>query len=479
MIYCSMGADLYAVAVDGGLPSRVTSGVNGILRISADGSAFYSMGGSGGGGFGGGRGGGGGPFPGAGSLRKVPRSGGQPTSVTFTAKMDLDREEEMRQTFDDGWRILKDSFYDEKMHNVDWNGVRARYRPLVDECASRDDFYLLMSLMVGELNASHMGVGPAGAFNRGGGGPTTGTGYLGVSFDYDYNGAGVRVTDILPDGPADKDESRINASEYILAVNGKDAVLNEQLFQTLKAGTAVELLVNKEPVKDGARVVKITPIGAGPWRDLDYERWVSVNRQTVEKLSGGRLTYMHVKSMDPPSLARFQKELLSDAYNKEGLVLDVRWNPGGRIHDELFALLTRRVHSYETPRGGLKMTQPFSAFVRPMILLMNQNSTSDAEIFPNGFRVNKLGKLVGVPTMGAVIGTNSRTLLDGQTSIRVPATGWTDLAGVNLENKGVAPDVYVENRPEDYVQRRDRQLEKAVAELLKDMPRAKSKARGA
>jgi len=186
---------------------------------------------------------------------------------------------------------------------------------------------------------------------------------------------------------------------------------------------------------------------------------------------------MHIKAMDPPSLARFQKELLSDAYEKEGLVLDVRWNSGGRIHDELFAILTKRVHVYETPRGGLKMTQPFGAFTRPMILLINQNSGSDAEIFPNGFRVNKLGKIVGVPTAGGVIGTNERTLLDGQTSLRVPQTGWTTLDGINLENYGVPPDVYVENRPEDYIARRDRQLETAVQELLKQVDGAKPKER--
>ncbi len=468
-IFFTALGDLYAVSVDGGSPAKVTSGIGGNLRISADGNTIYSGGGGGFGGFGG--------FGGGGSIRKVPRTGGTPTTISFNAKIEIDRDEERRQTFDDGWRLLKDNFYDEKMHGVDWNAVRKKYRPLVDECGTRDDFFMLMQLMVGELNASHTGVGPVGAFNRGGSGPTTGTGYLGVTFDYDYHGVGLRVADVMPEGPADKEESRINPGEYILAIGGKDATLSESLHQTLKTGTAVELLVNTMPSKDGARTVKITPIAQGPWRDLEYERWVSLNRQTVEKLSNGRFAYMHIKAMDPPSLARFQKELLSDAYEKEGLVLDVRWNGGGRIHDELFAILTKRVHVYETPRGGLKMTQPFGAFTRPMILLINQNSGSDAEIFPNGFRVNKLGKIVGVPTAGGVIGTNERTLLDGQTSLRVPQTGWTTLDGINLENYGVPPDVYVENRPEDYILRRDRQLETAVQELLKQVDRAKTRER--
>lgn len=461
-IFFTALGDLYAISVDGGAPARVASGMSGNLRISADGSTIYA-----GGGFG--------NF--GGSIRKVPRTGGTPTTISFSAKMEIDRDEERRQTFDEAWRLLRDNFYDEKMHGVDWNAVRKKYRPLVDECGTRDDFFMLMQLMVGELNASHTGVGPLGAFNRGGSGPTTGTGYLGVTFDYDYNGAGLRVVDVLPEGPADKDESRIQPGEYILAINGKDVTLSESLHQTLRAGTAVELLVNTAPSREGARTVKITPIAQGPWRDLEYERWVNANRAAVERLSNGRFAYIHIKEMTPQALARFQKELLSDAYEKEGLVLDVRWNGGGRIHDELFAILTKRVHVYETPRGGLKMTQPFGAFTRPMILLINQNSGSDAEIFSNGFRVNKLGKIVGVPTAGGVIGTNERTLLDGQTSLRVPQTGWTTLDGVNLENYGVPPDIYVENRPEDYIAQRDRQLEVAVRELLKQVDGAKSKGR--
>jgi tricorn protease len=470
-IYLLSGGNLSSVPVDGGSSTQIASGLGvGALRITADGSAIY-VGGGLGGGFGGGRGG-----PGlGGGIRKVVLSSKQSSTLSYTAKMELDRDEERRQTFDEGWRLLKDNFYDENMHGADWNAVRKKYRPIVDECGTPDEFFMLMQLMVGELNASHLGVGPAGAFARGGSGPATGTGYLGVTFDDHYEGVGLRVSDVMPDSPADKDETRINAGEYVLTVNGKDATLSESLYQTLKAGTTVELLVSKTPSKDGARAVKITPIGQGPWRDLEYERWINANRQTVEKLSNGRLTYMHIKAMDPTALARFQKELLSEAYDKDGLVLDVRWNPGGRIHDELFAILTRRVHSYETPRGGLKMTQPFSAFTRPMILLINQGSASDAEIFPHGFRVNKLGKLVGVPTAGAVIGTNNRTLQDRRTDFRVPQTGWTTPEGLNLENYGVPPDVYVENLPEDYLQRRDRQLEVAVQELLKQMEGGKSK----
>jgi tricorn protease len=210
-------------------------------------------------------------------------------------------------------------------------------------------------------------------------------------------------------------------------------------------------------------------VARGAWSNLFYEKWVDDNRRRVEELSGGRLAYLHIRAMDEPSLRRFQKELLSDAFGKEGLVLDVRWNGGGRIHDDLLALLTKRVHGYEMGRGGLKMTQPFAAFTRPMILLINQSSASDAEIFPHGFRYDGLGKLVGVPTMGAVIGTRNVTLLDGTTTFRIPEMFWTTPEGVDMENHAVQPDLYVENRPEDLLAGHDRQLEAAVGELLREM----------
>jgi tricorn protease len=173
--------------------------------------------------------------------------------------------------------------------------------------------------------------------------------------------------------------------------------------------------------------------------------------------------------MRPDALDRFERELLTEAYDKDGLVLDVRNNPGGRIHDDLFALLTRKVHVYETPREALKMTQPFGAFTKPMILLINQGSFSDSEIFANGFRTNGLGKLVGVSTGGGVIGTGDMQLLDGLTTFRVPRTGWTTLDGTNLENYGVPPDVYVENEPEDVLAGRDPQLDRGVTELLRQV----------
>jgi len=451
------GAVLYSLPLSGGgQPTKVAEGLGGQIRFARDGSALYSYG--------------------FGSLRRVALPSGMSSDVTVKASFEVDLAEERRQTFDQAWRLMRDSFYDPQLHGTDWNGIRARYRPIVDECLDIKDFHLLLTEMVGELNASHTGAStaPAGG-RRGGGGEPDGerndTASLGVWLDWSGNGPGLKVTQVLRDGPADKDESRIKVGEYLLAIGGQDVAPTEAFVKSLagQGGKTLDVLVNSTPSKTGARTVKLNAISRGQFSGLLYEHWVQNNADEVARLSQGKLAYLHIKAMDQPSLQRFERELVTEAFDKEGLVLDVRNNGGGRIHDELFAILNARVHAYETPRGGLKMTQPFGAFTRKMTLLINGSSFSDAEIFPNGFRANGLGKIVGVPTGGGVIGTGDITLLDNITRFRVPRTGWHTLDGRNLENWGVPPDYYVEITPADYLAGHDPQLERAAKELLKEL----------
>lgn len=453
------GAVLYSLPLTGGgQPQKVAEGITGAVRLSPDGAAVYTYGFSG--------------------VRKIALPEGASSPVELKASWEVDLAEERREAFEQAWRLMRDSFYDPQMHGVSWDTIRSRYRPIVDETLDVKDFHLLLVEMVGELNASHTGAsmatGPGGPGGRGGGGGgRSETASLGLWFDWNGSGPGLKVTEVLRDGPADTDDSRIRPGEYVLAVAGQDAAPTEAFLKTLagKTGATVDVLVNDRPDKTGARTVKLAPINRGRFTDLLYDHWVEGNRERVERLSGGKLAYLHIRAMDQPSLERFDRELITEAYERQGVVLDVRNNGGGRIHDDLLAILTRKVHVFETPRGGLKMTQPFGAFVRPSILLINGSSFSDAEIFPNGYRANKLGKIVGVPTGGGVIGTSDQTLLDGVTRFRVPRTGWHTLDGRNLENWGVPPDIYVEMTPADYLSGQDPQLERAVQELLKQVDR--------
>jgi tricorn protease len=204
---------------------------------------------------------------------------------------------------------------------------------------------------------------------------------------------------------------------------------------------------------------------------------VKERREMADKLSGGRVGYVHIRAMDQPSLAKFKKEV-AEFRHKEGLVIDVRWNSGGDIDQELLAILVQRPYGVWQPRGVEPTERPFNGYFGPKVVLQNWRSASNAEMFPAGFRALGLGKVVGTPTMGAVIGTGSYTLIDGS-SIRTPGVGvfLADTARTNMENHAVPPDIYVENTPEDNLAGRDRQLEAAVQEVMKDIKTSASVAK--
>jgi tricorn protease len=202
---------------------------------------------------------------------------------------------------------------------------------------------------------------------------------------------------------------------------------------------------------------------------LRHERWVKERRAKVDELSKGRVGYLHIKAMDQPSLARFKKEL-AEYRHKEAMIIDQRYNGGGNIEQELLAILVQRPYQVWQPRGTEPTVRPFAGYYGPKVVLQNWRSASNAEMFPAGFRALGLGKVIGTPTMGAVIGTGSYSLIDGST-VRTPGVGvfLADEGRTNMENTGVKPDIFVENSPEDNLAGRDRQLEVGVKELLKSL----------
>jgi tricorn protease len=231
----------------------------------------------------------------------------------------------------------------------------------------------------------------------------------------------------------------------------------------------VDIAFNSKPVAEGAWTARIAPINQGAQNRLRYERWVRDMRARVDKQSNGSIGYVHIQAMNQPSLRRFEKELRENRA-KEALVIDQRWNGGGNIDQELLGLLVQREYQVWQPRGTEPNPRPFSGYFGPKVVLQNWRSASNAEMFPAGFRALGLGKVIGTPTAGAVIGTGSYSLIDGAT-VRTPGTGvfLADRARTNMENYGVPPDILVDNTPEDNLAGRDRQLETAVQELLKQM----------
>ena len=411
---------------------------------------------------GGGRGGGrGGPSTGSGQAPPEAGGGTQQTArqVNYTANIEIDHKALRQQVFNEGWRIMKNRFYDAKMHGADWNGAWETYGPLLDNLVDEEELHTVMMMMIGELNASHTGVsgGPA-AVER-----TQQTRYPGFNLVPDASGF-YKVGHVYKDGPADRDYLKIKEGHYVVSVDNHDLKSGDNYWQffTLAPGTKFHFMLNDKPAKEGSWEVTITPVAS--MTDLMYAKWVEDRRAMVDKLSNGEIGYLHIRAMDAPSLRQFQLDLAANR-TKKALVIDQRFNGGGGIDQELLGILAGRRYQYTQGRdAGFQQPRPQN-FYGPMVVMQNERSASDAEMFPAGFKALGLGKVVGVPTMGAVIGTGSYTLLDGS-AIRTPGSGvWTS-TGENMENYGVPPDVYIDNTPTDFFKGRDAQIQKAV-EVLK------------
>jgi tricorn protease len=266
--------------------------------------------------------------------------------------------------------------------------------------------------------------------------------------------------------------------DVVLSIDGEEITEQTNLSKLLngKANETVELQVLAPGASDpkdpkARRRVEVKASERGPIQELMYERWVERNAQRVAELSKGTLGYIHIPSMDDRGLDRFVRALYSDNFDKEALVLDVRFNGGGFTHDQVLNYLGAREHTFFRQRdGGTGMVlRSFDRkWSRPVVLLINNQSYSDAEIFPSAFRSLGLGKLVGQPTGGHVIGTSSLRLIDGST-FRIPRTGVFTTKGVNMEKEGVIPDVVVEPTPDQLAKGLDTQLDKAVEVVQQDV----------
>jgi tricorn protease len=327
-----------------------------------------------------------------------------------------------------------------------------------------EELHTVMMMMIGQLNASHTGVsGGPNPIDR-----TLQTRYAGFALVNDPSGY-YKVGHVYKDGPADHDYLKIKEGNFIVSVDGHDLKTSDNYWQafTLMPGTKLHFMLNDKPAKEGAWAVTITPANGQEWGDLQYEKWVADRRDMVAKLSNGEIGYLHIRAMNAPSLRQFQLDLAANR-TKKALIIDQRFNGGGGIDQELLGILAGRKYQYTVGRDAEYQQPRPQNFYGPMVVMQNERSASDAEMFPAGFKALGLGKTVGVPTMGAVIGTGSYTLLDGST-IRTPGSGVWLATGENMENYGVPPDVYIDNTPSDFAQGRDAQIEKAVEVLKQEL----------
>ncbi|MBY0522572.1 MAG: PDZ domain-containing protein [Gemmataceae bacterium] len=388
--------------------------------------------------------------------------------VPFQAKMTIRRDEEFTEMFDQSWRALLEHFYDAKFHGADWPAIRTKYRPLLKHVATKEDLYALITVMMGELNASHLGISGFAST------PDEVTADLGLLYDESYRGPGLKVAEILKRGPADRRGLNLKPGDIILSIDRNEITDQIDVSKLLndKVGEAVVLQVTSD-LKDpkSTRRIELTGVSRGTVSGLMYDRWVANNAKRVSELSKGTLGYIHIPSMDEVGLDKFVQQLYSDNYGKDAIVLDVRFNGGGFTHDQVLNYLGAKDHTFFVQRTGdvgavIRSTD--RKWTKPLVLLINNRSYSDAEIFPSAFKTLGLGKVVGQSTGGFVIGTSSIRLIDGS-QFRVPRTGVFTAKGVNMEKEGVTPDIKAETHPDQAAKGIDVQLDTAVDVLLKDV----------
>ncbi|TDQ30142.1 S41 family peptidase [Tenacibaculum caenipelagi] len=406
-----------------------------------------------------------------GKLAQLDTKSDKVTNLPHSATYTIDQKKLYQQIFEEGIRALTAGFYDPEFHGYNWNALVKKYKPWVLSATTHEDYEYMYNLLLGQLNASHMGYRGRGPRNT-----SDKVGVLGL--EVENTKKGVKVSYVLPNSVADKSTSKLKVGDIISAVNGQEIKRNTNFYSLLKNTQSKEILLSL----DNGKEVVLRPEKS--LRRLQYEEWVNSRKKLVDEYSNGQLGYIHIQGMNMPSFERFERELKASGYGKKGIVIDVRYNGGGWTTDRLMAVLNVDQHAYTVPRGAAKSLKnhkkfkenyPFnerailSVNTKPMVALCNENSYSNAEIFSHAFKNLGLGKLVGQPTFGAVISTGGKRLQNGM--IRMPFRAWyVKKTGENMENEAPAvPDYLVKNAPGWKARGEDAQLKKAVEVLLQDI----------
>ncbi|MGV3530763.1 MAG: S41 family peptidase, partial [Chthoniobacteraceae bacterium] len=400
---------------------------------------------------------------------------GQPTGISskgvvstwrFRAQQSIVTAEKHRAVFDQCWRTMRDWYYDERLGNRDWDAIRTKYADMAAKAPDLRGVQEVVHLMLGELNGSHLGfsIKPP---NTSGNTWRDETAHLGLRFDSSFEGPGWKVRDVLPKGPANRSVSRVDAGEIVLSIDGREVDPTMDPSEVLNGLPERDIMLRVRSVAGEDRDVSLRPINYTTARQLLYDKWIKDNRSTVEEASKGTLGYLHISKMDDASFQRFQEELYAAGAGKDGLIIDVRENGGGSTTDRLLTALTQPRHATTVPRGGGpgypdSERLVFAPWSKPIAVLCNQNSFSNAEVFSHAIKSLKRGQLIGVPTAGGVISTGATGIMDVGT-LRLPFRGWFGITdGKDYELNGAQPDHLLWPKPGELPRGVDAQLQKAI-----------------
>ena len=406
---------------------------------------------------------------GASGMKKMALASGKIDNITFSATQKIDPAKEREYIFDYILREEDQRFYDKGMHGVDWKNMGKAYRKFLPHINNNHDFAELGSELLGELNVSHTG---ATYYPMTAGEPTSS---LGLLYDLTYNGNGIKVAEILENGPFDRATTALKPGAVITAVNGNAINANADYTTLLNGRTNKKTLVAFTN-KDGSKHEEVVlPMSTAKQNAIMYDRWVKRNEHLVDSLSGGRLGYVHIKAMNDDSYRTIYSDLLGKYNDRDGIVIDTRFNGGGRLHEDIEVLFSGEKYLTQYIQGVESGQMPSRRWNKPSIMVIGEANYSNAHGTPWVYKNRKLGKLVGMPVPGTMTSVNWVTTQDPTIVFGIPVVGFKTAEGNYLENSQLEPDVKVSNNPARMMQGIDDQLDVAVKTLLKDIDAAKRK----
>ena len=396
-------------------------------------------------------------------IKEIDLAKGSSKNIDFEAQFNYRPYEERSYIFHHVWQQVKDKFYDPKLHGVDWEGYRKNYEQFLPYINNNYDFRDLLSEMLGELNASHTGSRyyPAG--------PQLRTAALGLFFDNSYDGDGLRVDEVIKRGPFDVRNTGVTKGCIIEKIDGQPILRDSDYTSLLdgKANRPVRVSVYNPKGKKHFDVV-VRAISRSAQNELLYRRWVDRNRALVDSLSHGTIGYVHVQAMDSRSFRTVFSELLADSMRmKKAVIVDERHNGGGWLHDDLCTLLSGKQYAQFVAHGKYIGYDPWNKWVKPSCVMICEDDYSNGHGFPAVYKTLGIGKLIGAPVAGTMTAVWWETMMNDMV-FGIPQVGNLGMDGSYFENKQLNPDIEVYNSPVDFLTGNDRQLKKAVEEMMRE-----------
>lgn len=404
------------------------------------------------------------------ALSKIDVATDKRSTISYNAEMVLNHPKEREYMFNHVARQVEEKYFRTDLNGVNWNDYTQEYHRFLPYINNNYDFAELLSEMLGEMNCSHTGSGYRPRNSNG-----NRTSSLGLIYDLTYQGEGIRVAEVLEKGPFDKAESKLKAGNIIEKINGVAIQPKEDFFPLLNRIDGKKTLVSIYNPADGSRwdeVVK--PISQGDESELLYQRWVKNRKHEVDSLSGGKLGYVHIRGMNDPSYRTIYSDIFGRYNNRDGIVVDTRYNGGGHLHEDIEVLFSGKKYLDQIVRGQKIGEQPRKRWKKPSIMLISEANYSNAHGTPWVYKTMGIGKLVGMPVPGTMSSVWWETLQDPSLYFGIPVVGYRDSTGHYLENQQLEPDIVQTNDPEIIITGKDQQLEKAVKTLLQEINTSKN-----